>query len=77
MIQQFFMIMPMKDKALKYIDKFGSERLKIRLCKAMKQYKSFKHYKIPDIGVAQITCYSGPELLKLARAKETEDLEND
>lgn len=53
----------MSDRALKYIDKFGSEKLKYQtLTEAVTHYRELKRILVPDIGVAQVTCYSGNEL---------------
>ncbi len=58
----------MSDRALKYIDKFGSEKLRYQtLAEAVKHYRDFKKILVPDIGVAQVTCYSGNELNRLIR----------
>ena len=60
--------MPMSDRALKYIDKFGSEKLRYQtLTEAMNHYRELKRILVPDIGVAQVTCYSGNELNKVIR----------
>ena len=58
----------MSDRALKYIDKFGSEKLRYQtLTEAMNHYRELKRILVPDIGVAQVTCYSGNELNKVIR----------
>ncbi len=58
----------MSDRALKYIDRFGSENFRYQtLAEAVKHYRDFKKILVPDIGVAQVTCYSGNELNKLIR----------
>ena len=58
----------MSDRALKYIDKFGSEKLQYQtLTEAVTQYRELKKILIPDIGIAKVTCYSGNELYKLIR----------
>ncbi len=60
------MIMPMSDRAFKYIDKFGSERLRYQtLSEAVGHYRQLKRILVPDIGIAKVTCYSGQELNKL------------
>ncbi len=70
MRQHYFTIMPTNEKGLKYIDKFGSERLRYSSLKeALQHYDEFKRIKIPDIGVAEVICINGAELLKERRAK--------
>ena len=70
MRQHYFTIMPTNEKGLKYIDKFGSERLRYSTLKeALQHYDEFKRIKIPDIGVAEVICINGAELLKQRRAK--------
>lgn len=62
--------MPTSEKGLKYIDRFGSERLRYETLKeALQHYDEFKRIQIPDIGVAEVTCMNGAELLKERRAK--------
>ena len=71
MRQHYFTIMPTNDKGLKYIDKFGSERLRYSSLKeALQHYDEFKRIMIPDIGVAEVICINGAELLKERRAKD-------
>ena len=68
MRQHYFTIMPTNDKGLKYIDRFGSERLRYETLKeALQHYDEFKRIKIPDIGVAEVFCLNGAELLKARR----------
>ena len=68
MRQHYFTIMPTNDKGLKYIDRFGSERLRYETLKeALQHYDEFKRIQIPDIGVAEVTCINGAELLKERR----------
>lgn len=68
MRQRYFTIMPTNEKGLKYIDKFGSERLRYETLKeALQHYDEFKRIQIPDIGVAEVTCINGAELLKVRR----------
>ena len=68
MKQEYYTILPMNDKAMGYIDKFGSERLKYKTLKeAIQHYDEFKRIQIPDIGVAKVTCINGAELLKERR----------
>ena len=68
MMQNYYVIMPMSDRALKYIDKFGSEKLRYQtLTEAVNHYRELKRILVPDIGVAQVTCYSGNELNKVIR----------
>ncbi len=58
----------MSDRALKYVDKFGSEKLKYQtLAEAVSHYRDLKRILIPDIGVAKVTRYSGNELNRLIR----------
>ncbi len=58
----------MNDKGLKYIDRFGSEKLRYNtLEEALEHYDEFKQIKIPDIGIAEVTCINGAELLKERR----------
>ena len=58
----------MSDRALKYIDKFGSEKLQYQtLTEAVTHYRELKKILISDIGIAKVTCYSGNELNKLIR----------
>ena len=62
------MIMPTKDRALQYIDRFGSERLQYKtFSEAVNHYRELKRILVPDIGIAKVTCYSGNELYKLIR----------
>lgn len=68
MKQEYYTILPMCDKALKYIDKFGCEKLRYStLREALQHYDEFKRLQIPDIGIAQVTCINGTELLKERR----------
>lgn len=70
MKQHYFTIMPTNDKGLKYIDKFGSERLRYdTLEEALQHYDELKRIQIPDIGIAEVTCVNGAELLKERRAR--------
>ena len=68
MRQRYFTIMPTNEKGLKYIDRFGSERLRYETLKeALQHYDEFKRLQIPDIGIAQVTCINGTELMKERR----------
>lgn len=70
MLQEYWAIMPTSDRALKYIDRFGSEKLRYQtLQEAISHYKEFKRILIPDIGIARVTCYSCHELNKLIHNK--------
>ena len=71
MKQEYFTILPMKDKATKYIDKFGSEKLRYSTFQeAVQYYDEFKRIQIPDIGIAKVICVSGSELLNIRRGKD-------
>ena len=72
------MIMPTKDRALQYIDRFGSERLQYKtFSEAVNHYRELKRILVPDIGVAKVTCYSGNELYKLIRDEGLEAVPDD
>ena len=72
MKQEYFTILPMNDKGFKYIDKFGSERLKYKTLKdAIQHYDEFKRIQIPEIGIAKVICINGRDLLNVRRGKET------
>lgn len=65
MIQKYFTIMPTANRALDYIDKFGTERMKYTSFReALHHYDDFKRLQIPDIGIAEVICINGAELLK-------------
>ena len=70
MLQNYWIIMPTNDRGLKYIDKFGSEKLRYQTIEeAVTHYKDLKRILIPDIGIAYVACYSGNELNKLIHNK--------
>ena len=72
MKQQYFTILPTKDKAMGYIDKFGSEKLRYAtLDEALIHYDEFKSIQIPEIGIAKVICINGNDLLNVRRGKET------
>ena len=81
MKQEYYTILPTKDKALNYIEKFGCEKLRYKtFSEALQHYDELKRIQIPDIGIAKVTCINGAELLKERREGkmfETDFVENE
>ena len=77
MRQEYYTILPIDDKALSRIDRFGSESLRYETFdEAVEHYDEFKRLQIPGIGVAKVICINGQDLLKERNKGENDNEEN-